>query len=160
MRDNWLIPIYIVFLLSFTSCSGVGSLKPDFDKAIQQHFDAISNRDIEAFKSHLTEGDTLYTIVQNGHAFTTPQETIKIHEEWFKDMIWIWEGSVVHKVVGEDLAMALVKYQYRAKASDAPFTTWLTYVFQLQEGQWKIVHDQNTALDFAAFAKSAGIEIK
>lgn len=56
--------------------------------------------------------------------------------------------------------MALVKYQYRAKANDAPFSTWLTYVFQLQEGQWRIVHDQNTALDFAAFARAAGIEIK
>ena len=54
--------------------------------------------------------------------------------------------------------MALVKYQYRPKADAAPFSTWLTYVFQLQEGQWRIVHDQNTALDYAAFARAAGIE--
>jgi len=135
-------------------------MKPDFDSALQQHFDAISNRDLEAFKSHLTRGETLYTIVQNGHAFTTPSETISIHEEWFKDPNWIWEGAVVHKVVGEDVAMALVKYQYRAKPEDVPFSTWLTYIFQLQDGQWRIVHDQNTALDYAAFAKSAGIEVK
>ena len=56
--------------------------------------------------------------------------------------------------------MALVKYQYRAKPEDKPIVTWLTYVFQLQDGQWRIVHDQNTALDFVAFAKMAGIEIK
>ena len=36
----------------------------------------------------------------------------------------------------------------------------LANVFQLQEGQWRIIHDQNTALDYAAFARSAGIEIK
>ncbi|MEQ1834849.1 MAG: nuclear transport factor 2 family protein [Candidatus Nitrotoga sp.] len=135
-------------------------MKPDFDIALQKHFAAISSRDIEAFKSHLTKNDTLYTIVQNGHAFTTPSETIELHKQWFKDPSWIWEGTVVHKVVGEDMAMALIKYQYRAKADDAPFTTWLTYVFQLQEGQWRIVHDQNTALDYAAFARVAGIEIK
>ena len=129
-------------------------MKPDFDTALQQHFAAISNRDIEAFKSHLTRGDTLYTIVQNGHAFTTPSETIEIHKQWFADPNWIWEGSVVHKVVGEAMAMALVKYQYRAKAGDAPFSTWLVYVFQLQEGGWRIVHDQNTALDYAAFASA------
>jgi ketosteroid isomerase-like protein len=133
---------------------------PDFETALQRHFAAISNRDIEAFKSHLTRGDTLYTIVQNGHAFTTPAETIQIHEQWFKDLNWIWEGKVVHKVIGANMAMALVKYQYRAKAEDAPFVTWLTYVFQLQEGQWRIVHDQNTALDYVAFARAAGIEIK
>lgn len=56
--------------------------------------------------------------------------------------------------------MALIKYQYRPTVDDIPFTTWLTYVFQLQEGQWRIVHDQNTALDYAAFARAAGIEIK
>ena len=135
-------------------------MKPDFDTALQQHFAAIANRDIDAFKSHLTRGDTLYTIVQNGHAFTTPAETIEIHKQWFDDPNWIWEGSVVHKVVGEDMAMALIKYHYRPTADAVPFTTWLTYVFQLQEGQWRIVHDQNTALDYAAFARKAGIEIK
>jgi ketosteroid isomerase-like protein len=134
-------------------------MKPDFDKALQQHFEAISNRDIKAFKSHLTRGDTLYTIVQNGHALTTPSETIAIHEEWFQDPDWVWEVTVVHKVVGKDMAMVLVKYQYRAKADDDPVSTWLIYVFQLQDGQWRIVHDQNTALDYPAFARAAGIEL-
>jgi ketosteroid isomerase-like protein len=135
-------------------------MKPDFDAALQKHFDPIANRDIEAFKAQLTQDKTLYTIVQNGHAFTTPAENIALHEQWFKDKTWVWEGSVVHKVVGEDVAMALVKYRYRAKAEDEPVVTWLTYVFQLQNGQWRIVHDQNTALDFFAFARMAGIEVK
>src|SRR4051812_43147839 len=147
-------------ILTLTSCNREGTMKADFDKALQRHLDAISSRDIRAFKSNLTRGEKLYTIVQNGHAFTTPSELIEIHEQWFKDPNWIWEGSVVHKVVGEDMAMALVKYQYRAKADDEPFSTWLLYVFQLQDGEWRIVHDQNTALDYAAFARSAGIETK
>ena len=160
IEDILALALITFFLFTLTSCSGGPSVKPDFDTALQQHFSAISKRDIEAFKSHLTRGDTLYTIVQNGHAFATPSETIEIHKQWFKDPNWIWEGSVVHKVVGEDVAMALVKYQYRQKAENAPISTWLTYVFQLQEGQWRIVHDQNTALDYVAFARAAGIEIK
>ena len=135
-------------------------MKPDFDAALEAHFTAIANRDIEAFKSHLTRGDTLYTVVQNGHAFTTPSETIEIHKQWFQDPNWIWEGKVVHKVVGEDVAMALITYEYRPTADATPFSTWLVYVFQLQEGQWRIVHDQNTALDYSAFARATGIEIK
>lgn len=58
------------------------------------------------------------------------------------------------------MAMALVKYQYSSKPEDVPVTSWLIYVFQLQDGDWRIVHDQNTALDFGAFARMAGIEIK
>jgi hypothetical protein len=146
--------------IALTACNRGATMKPDFDNALQGHLDAISNRDIAAFKSNLTRGEKLYTIVQNGHAFTTPSELAEIHEQWFKDPDWIWEGSVVHKLVGEDMAMALVKYQYRAKAGDEPFDTWLLYVFTLEDGKWRIVHDQNTALDYAAFAQSAGIEIK
>ena len=133
-------------------------MKPDFNAALEAHFTAIANRDLAAFKSHLTRGETLYTIVQNGHAFTTPAETIALHEQWFKDPAWTWQGSVVHQVVGEDMAMALVRYTYRPHANAAPFETWLVYVFQLQDGAWRIVHDQNTALDFHAFARAAGLE--
>jgi hypothetical protein len=129
-------------------------MKPDFDSALQKHFDAIENRDLDAFKANLTRNPTLYTIVQNGHAFKTPQELIDIHEAWFKDPRWIWEGSPVHKVIGADMAMAVVKYSYRAKPEVTPFESWLTYVFALEDGEWKIIHDQNTALDFAAFSKS------
>ena len=116
------------------------------------------NRDIQAFKSHLSLGDTLYTVVQNGHAFKTPAEIIAIHEDWFKDPNWTWNGTVVRKIVGEDMAMALVRYQYQPNKETAPFETWLIYVFQLQEGSWRIVHDQNTALDYHAFARAAGLE--
>ena len=74
--------------------------KPDFEEAVQRHFDAISNRDIKVFASHMTTDKALYTIVQNGHAFTTPAEIIAVHDELFTDPNWIWEGRLVHKVVG------------------------------------------------------------
>ena len=152
------IVFYIIFLL--TSCTGGAHMEPDFDAALKQHFAAIANRDIEAFTSHLTRGKTLYTIVQNGYAFTTPSENIEMHKQWFQDPNWTWNAKVVHKVVGKDVAMALIKYEYRPNPEATPFSTWLTYVFQLEEGQWRIIHDQNTALDYAAFARAAGIEIK
>ncbi len=56
--------------------------------------------------------------------------------------------------------MALVKYQYRTKPEDKPIETWLTYVFELQDGEWRIVHDHNTSLDFPSFARMGGVEIK
>lgn len=146
--------------LLLISCGQGKAMKPDFDNALQNHLASIAARDIEAFKGNLTLDETLYTIVQNGHAFTKKSELIAIHEQWFKDPNWVWKGEVVHKVVGEDMAMALIKYQYQAKPDEAPFGTWLVYVFQLQNGKWRIVHDQNTALDYAAFARSAGIEVK
>jgi hypothetical protein len=60
IKDTWVLPLIMVFLFTLTSCTGGASMKPDFNTALQQHFAAISNRDIEAFKSHLTRGETLY----------------------------------------------------------------------------------------------------
>lgn len=57
------------------------------------------------------------------------------------------------------MAMAVIKYTYRAKPEQEPFETWLTYVFKLEEGAWRIIHDQNTALDFAAFSRAIGQNI-
>jgi hypothetical protein len=150
----------ILSSLLLISCDQGTTMKPDFDKALQSHLASISARDIKTFKENLTLKETLYTVVQNGHAFTKKSELVAIHEQWFQDPNWVWNGEVVHKVVGEDMAMALIKYQYQAKPEDPPFSTWLVYVFQLQDEKWRIVHDQNTALDYAAFAKSAGLEIK
>lgn len=94
------IPLFLALIFSTSSCSQKTSMKPDFDTALKQHFAAITNRDIEAFKAHLTRGDTLYTIVQNGYAFTTPAEAIAIHEQWFKDPKWSWEGKASIKSLG------------------------------------------------------------
>ncbi len=129
--------------------------KPDFDKALREHMESITNRDLKKFAENITGGSTMYTIIQNGFAFKTPEELIAVHDRWFKDPDWIWEGSVIHKVVGEDMAMALIKYDYRTKPGSEPFSTWLTYVFQLQDNRWRIIHDHNTALDFHAFERSA-----
>ena len=134
-------------------------MTPDFDAALQAHFTAIRDHDLKAFADHLTKDSTLYIVVQNGHAFTTRQEAIAIHDEWFKSDAWSWEGKVVHKVVGSDMAMALVKYDYRPTRDSPPLENWLTYVFRLEDGAWRIVHDHNTALDYPAFARANGISI-
>jgi ketosteroid isomerase-like protein len=134
-------------------------MTPDFNAALQAHFDCIRDRDLDAFKDHLTKSGTLYTVVQNGHAFRTRDEAIALHEEWFKSSAWSWEGSLVHKVVGSDMAMALVKYDYRPTPDSPALENWLTYVFRLEDGAWRIVHDQNTALDYPAFARANGIPL-
>jgi ketosteroid isomerase-like protein len=137
------------------SCHAI--LTPPLYVTHADHPDRAAPRDIAAFTAGLTRDDTLYTVVQNGHAFTTRDELIAMHEQWFQDPNWTWRGEVVHTVVGTDMAMALIRYHYQASAAAAPFATWLVYVFRREDGAWRIVHDQNTAVDYAAFARSAGL---
>jgi hypothetical protein len=68
---------------------------------------------------------------------------------------------VAHQVVGEDMAMALIKYQYRAKADDKPFSTWLVYVFRLddQTASGASCMTRTRRWTMALSRRSAGIDI-
>ena len=118
-----------------------------FDAALDRHLAAIADRDLDAFKASVTAGPTLYTIVQNGHAFTMPAETVALHDDWFKRDGWSWKGEVVHKIVGEDVGVAIIKYIYQDSPAAKPFSTWLTFVFKVENGEWRLVHDQNTMIN-------------
>lgn len=117
-----------------------------FDMALERHLKAIADRDLAAFKASVTSGATLFTIVQNGHAFTRPEETIRLHEEWFARDNWSWKGEVEHKILGEDMGVALIRYRYQDSPDAEPFSTWLTFVFKKENDDWRLVHDQNTLI--------------
>ena len=80
LKNHLLLSLIFIFLFALTTCEKSKPAKPDFDAALQKHFAAISNRDIEAFKAHLTRDKILYTVVQNGHAFTTRSQLIEVHD--------------------------------------------------------------------------------
>lgn len=131
------------------SCGAKGKVMndaPDFQAALERHLGAIERRDIDAFRASVTDGETLLTIVQDGRAFTTPAETIAIHDEWFKRDGWSWKGDIVRTIVGKDVAAAVIRYVYRDTPDAEPISTWLTFVFRLENGEWRLVHDQNTLI--------------
>ncbi len=115
------------------------------DAALDRHLTAIQSRDLDAFASTLTPGDTLYLIFPNGEALTTPAQAIALHEEWFTDPDRVWEGQVVRTIVGADMATVLMRYEYLDTKESAPRTSWLVLVFKLEGGHWRLIHDQNTA---------------
>ncbi|MFZ5617274.1 MAG: YybH family protein [Pseudomonadota bacterium] len=141
--------IIAAMFVVLAGCAGEGALMaehPDFDAALDRHLAAIADRDLDAFKASVTDNPTLYTIVQNGCAFTTPAETVALHEDWFKRDGWSWKGEVIHKIVGEDIGVAVIKYDYQDSPGAKPFSTWLTFVFKIEDGEWRLVHDQNTMI--------------
>lgn len=117
-----------------------------FEAALRRHLKAIADRDINAFRSSLTNGHALYTVVQDGRAFTTPAETAALHEEWFRRDDWRWEGEIVDTIVGADVGAALIRYRYQDNPQAATIGTWLTFVFRKENGEWRLALDQNTLI--------------
>ena len=121
--------------------------RPDFRAALDDHIAAVQGRDLEAFEATLTSGEDLYVIFPGGAALETKDAILDFHREWFSDKDWIWDIQVEKIIEGEDMATAVTRYAYRDNAEGAPRLAWLVLVFKLEDGEWRLVHDQNTRID-------------
>ena len=119
---------------------------PAFDKALKRHLDAILAKDLEAYQATLTGSDDLFLIFPGGALIDSTEAVVDFHRQWFEDAEWIMEPEIIKTIQGNDQATALLRYQYRDSADAEPRTSWLVLVFRLEDGQWRLVHDQNTRI--------------
>lgn len=141
---------HIRFLLAALLMAGSATAdipEPDFRETLRIHLDAITGRDLATFESTLTGNDDLMVIFPDGAALDSTQAVVDFHREWFSDPKWVMEPEVVKTIEGTDQSTALVRYQYRDTPDGQPRSAWLVLVFTLEDGQWRLVHDQNTRIE-------------
>ena len=132
--------LMLILVLALAACSGEAQKtpRPDFREALDAHLAAIAARDIDAFKPTVSTRDDVHLVFPEGDVIETTEGFLGFHEEWFKDPNWRMEG--------EDMAAAYMKYNYRDKADDEPRAAWLLLLFQLEDGEWRLIHDHNTRI--------------
>ena len=145
----------LIVVSTFTaSCTPVGepaadneAETPAFRPALDAHLATISALDLEGFNKTLTSGGDLNVIFPNGTLVPDTQAVRDFHAEWFSDKGWFMEPEVIKVIEGKDMATALIKYSYRDNAKSETSMNWLVLVFKLEDGAWKLVHDQNTKIE-------------
>ncbi|MEZ5895096.1 MAG: nuclear transport factor 2 family protein [Parvularculaceae bacterium] len=135
----------LISLMLVSACAQ-SAPRPDFRAALDAHLSAIAAKDIEAFTPTLTSRDDLMVIFPNGSAIETTQGVVDFHRDWFADDQWRMDPKVVKIIEGDDLSTALLKYDYRDTSDGEPRSSWLVLVFKLEDGAWRLVHDQNTKI--------------
>ncbi len=118
----------------------------NFKEAVEKHLNAVENRDLTNFVDTITTTDRLLVIMPDGSQLTSTKAVIDFHIEWFKDKDWIWNPAIDRIIEGENQSTALVKYSYQNNADDTKRYYWLVLVFQIENGTWRLIHDQNTAI--------------
>ncbi len=136
----------ILGALMLAACGGAETPRPDFREALDAHLAAIETKDIDAYIPTVTSAEDLHLIFPDGSAIETTEGVVAFHREWFADAGWRMEPEVVKVMEGEDMAAALLKYDYRDTPEGEPRSSWLILVFELEDGAWRLVHDQNTRL--------------
>lgn len=119
---------------------------PSFEAAVDAHLAAIVDRDLEAYQNTITKTDALPLIFPDGSFLATRAEVDAMTKDWFSNKDWRMTFEPVSKVIGSDLGVALVKYAYQDTPEGDLRFAYLSLTFQLQDGEWRLVLDQNTRI--------------
>lgn len=136
-------------LLFVVACATTSATSPNFDDALRTHLNAVTSRNIEALEPTLTRGDELILIFPNGSVTPTKAEYLSFHREWFAETTWTMEFTPEWTRVSGATAQALLRTRYRDRAADGSAIDnrgLLLMTFELQDGAWRLVTDQNTRI--------------
>lgn len=123
-----------------------GSLRATLDR----HLAAINARDLDALLDTITHKPALTTILPNGQVLETREEYRKLHVEWFAERDWRMVFDVQDVREFGDVGIARVKYDSQARNAaggyDSQRIALLSLAFTREDGEWRLVYDQNTVV--------------
>jgi ketosteroid isomerase-like protein len=117
-----------------------------FDSTLAIHLKAIQNSDLAALEP--TVADSVILISPAGQKMHSKKSFMALHENWFKQKYWQWEGTFVRTESTDSLGYALIQYTYTQKDSVGNISfqnnNYLVLIFRNLQNGWQLVHDQNT----------------
>ncbi len=86
--------------------------------------------------------------VQSRDLPATREAYVDFHKEFFAGKTWTIQFEPVSRAVGADFAVLTTKSLYQDIVDGKPLRSrsWVTFTFQKESGQWRLIHDQNTRL--------------
>lgn len=123
---------------------------PSLQATLDAHLAAINARSLDALLATVTAGAKLTLILPDGQILSTREQYRQLHVEWFAEDDWrmLFEQQELREL--GDVGIALVKYQAQARLPDGTYQTrreaLLSLVFARENGQWRLVYDQNTVI--------------
>lgn len=136
----------LVGLLCFSLAAA--AQERSIDAVFAEHVKAVQSRDLPALERTITSGEQLTLILPNGVQTATRQAYVDFHKQFFAEKTWTIQFETASRTVGTDFAVLTTKSLYQDVVDGKPYRSrsWVTFTFQKESGQWRLIHDQNTRL--------------
>lgn len=140
--------ILIGFLCSTLAGAAPAAQERSIDAVFAEHVRAVQSRDLAALERTITSGEQLTLILPNGIETATRQAYVDFHKEFFATKTWTIQFEPVSRSIGAEFAVLTTKSLYQDVVDGKPYRSrsWVTFTFQKERGQWRLIHDQNTRL--------------
>jgi uncharacterized protein (TIGR02246 family) len=142
------VAILIGLLCSTLASAASSAAEQSLDALFAEHVKAVQSRDLPALERTITSGEQLTLILPNGTQTSTRQAYVDFHKEFFSTQTWTIQFEPVSRIVGTDFAVLTTKSLYQDVVDGKPYSSrsWVTFTFRKEQGQWRLIHDQNTRL--------------
>lgn len=114
-----------------------------FLEALEEHLEAISERDIDRFAATLA-GDDVRFVGGDGRIIEGRENVIAAHRDWFMNDGWRFDPEILWTREERDAAWALTRVRYSENGNARMFL--LLFLFVDEDGNWRVVYDQNTPI--------------
>ena len=145
-----------VFLQGQTSTENVKSLDTDneqrFVERMQEHLEAVSNKDLTTLKSTLSPEGDMQLILPNTEVLYSVEKFMEYHQAWFQDTTWTFETKILSTEIGEKVGIAITEIMYREpERNGKPYFNHMVVSYALKkiEGQWYIIKDHASSIEKA-----------
>jgi len=138
------ITIWILLLLNFISIGAFAENSCDFNCTVDKHLNAIKARNFEAFLSTISTKDPITFILPNGTYSDDYVNYHKVLKGWFDDSRWTFQAKILTKTETSEMGHVLLLVDYREAYRDYHLEHYLSLIFEKQNDQWLLIHDQNT----------------
>jgi ketosteroid isomerase-like protein len=136
----------------------LGSCKPENEKskhnmptfldALNEHLNAIQQRNIKALEPTVAENVTV--IDPNGARSDGKKEFLHFHTNWFAQSNWQRNDTILTTSVSDSIGHTLIQYQYiqNDTAGNIEFQlhAYQILIFKNSDAGWQLIFDQNTAI--------------
>ncbi len=142
-------PLLLVATAGLAACvTPTPTTAISLETRLQRHIAAIQSRDLAGIEATITKGADLLLILPSGKLSTTRADYMSFHQGLFADPDWVMTFDPLHIQRLGDYGHALYRVTFDGDgAGPAPASpAYLSLGFQLQEGEWRVVHDQNTPI--------------
>lgn len=128
------------------ACAAPAAAQPDLRTAFATHVAAVQARDMPALERTITSGDALTLILPNGTRTDTRAAYLDFHRDFFASPTWSIRFEILSEIAGPDFAVLTTRSFYSDTDNGQPVRTssWVTFTFRREQGEWRLIHDQNT----------------
>lgn len=123
-----------------------------FRATMQQHLDAVSNKDLATLKSTLPPDGKMQLILPQTEITNTVDEFMKYHEDWFADTAskWTFETKILNTVVTDSMGIAITEIVYREPKRDGkPYFNRMIVSYDLKKtgNNWYVIKDHASSVE-------------